>query len=212
MIKLYTYFRSSASYRVRIALNLKGMEYEPEIVHLPSGEQRGEAYRNRNPQGLVPALEDEDGTVLTQSIAIMEYIDEIRPEPPLMPHDMMERGQVRAMSLLIACDIHPLNNLQVLKYLKSDMDQEQDAVDNWYRHWVGRGFTGLEAMVQKYGGTYCFGDQVSMADVCLVPQMFNARRFDTDLGPFPKLVEIDERLRALEAFEKAAPENQPDAQ
>jgi len=210
-MKLYTYFRSSASYRMRIALNLKEVAYEPVYVHLPSGEQRSDAFLETNPQGLVPALE-EDGLTLTQSLAMLEYLDETRPEPPLLPSDPAERAQLRAMAQTIGCEIHPLNNLRVLKYLKDPMGQDQESVNTWYRHWVSLGFEALEAMVAQHGSErYCFGDRVSLADVCLVPQMFNARRFETDLTPYPNLVRIDAYLQGLDAFAKAAPEVQPDA-
>ncbi|MFQ5346600.1 MAG: maleylacetoacetate isomerase [Rhodothalassiaceae bacterium] len=210
-MRLYTYFRSSASFRVRIALNLKGIAYEPAFVHLPKGEQRGNAYRGKNPQGLVPALEDGDA-VLTQSLAIIEYLDETHPEPPFLPADPVGRARVRAMAMVVACDIHPLNNLQVLKYLKDPLGHDQEAIDRWYRHWVSRGFGGLEELVRRHGSEkYCFGDRLSLADICLVPQMWNARRFKTDLTPFPNLVRIDTHLSALPAFAEAAPPAQPDA-
>lgn len=210
-MKLYTYFRSSASFRVRIALALKGLGFEPHYIHLPKGEQKSAAYLGINPQGAVPSLED-DGAVLTQSLAIIEYLDETHPEPPFLPANPVERARVRAMALVIACDIHPLNNLKVLKYLKEPLGHEQTAVDDWYRHWVSQGFAGLETLVQKHGSAHhCFGDRLTLADILLVPQMWNARRFSTDLAPFPHLVRIDTHLQTLEAFARAAPDAQADA-
>ena len=212
MSKLYTYFRSSASYRVRIALNLKGLDYESVFVHLPSGQHKDTDYLERNPQGLTPALETDDGEALTQSLAIIEYLDETHPEPPLLPADALGRARVRAMAQLVACEMHPLNNLRVLKYLKGPLGRDQAAVDAWYGHWVAEGFAALETMAAKFGAAegYCYGDQVSLADLCLVPQMWNARRFDCDLAPYPRLVAIDARLNEIEAFTNAAPEAQPD--
>lgn len=210
MLTLSTYFRSSASYRVRIALGLKGLDYTPDVVWLPSGEQAQPAYRERNPQGLVPLLDD--GNVkLAQSLAIMEYLDEIHPEPPLLPGDAVQRARIRSLSLLVACDMHPLNNLRVLKYLKSEMKQEQDAVDTWYRHWCTEGLTAYEAEVKAHGGQFSCGDQVTMADVCLVPQIANAKRFETDLTPYPLTMAIYERCVALPAFDAAQPSKQPEA-
>ncbi len=210
-MKLFTYFRSSASFRVRIALNLKGIAWEPVFMHLPEGGHKEAAYLEKNPQGLVPALEDGDA-VLTQSLAIIEYLDETHPEPPFLPAAPADRARVRAMALIVACDIHPLNNLQVLKYLKGPLGHDQEAVERWYRHWVSRGFEGLEELVRRHGSeTHCFGDRLSLADICLVPQMWNARRFKTDLSPFPSLVRIDAHLSSLPAFAEAAPEVQPDA-
>lgn len=210
-MKLYTYFRSSASFRLRIALGLKGLPWQPEYVHLPKGEQRAPGYLAINPQGLLPALET-DGAVLTQSLAILEWLDETHPEPPFLPADPVARARVRAMALTIACEIHPLNNLKVLKYLKDPLGQEQEAVDRWYRHWVSEGFAALEAMVATHGSArHCFGATLTLADILLVPQMWNARRFATDLAPFPNIVRIDEHLRTLDAFAQAMPEVQPDA-
>ncbi|RMF08549.1 MAG: maleylacetoacetate isomerase [Alphaproteobacteria bacterium] len=210
MTVLYDYWRSSAAYRVRIALNLKGVSYEQESVNLVSGAQSEAGYRDRiNPQGLVPALVI-GGVALTQSLAIIDYLEETIPEPPLLPEQPAERARVRAMAQVIACDIHPLNNLRVLKYLKGPLGQGQEAVDAWYRHWIQEGFTALER--QTGAGPYLSGDRPGLADICLVPQMYNARRFNVDLDPFSRLVSIDEACRALSAFDKAAPENQPDAQ
>lgn len=210
-MKLYTYFRSSAAFRVRIALGMKGLDYDPAFVQLAEGAQKSADYLAQNPQGLIPSLVS-DGEVLNQSLAIIEYIDETHPEPPLLPADPIDRARVRAMAQLIACDIHPVNNLRILKYLGGPMQQEKGSVDTWYRHWITEGFAALEEMVSRYGATggYCFGSNVTMADCLLVPQMWNARRFGTDMDPFPRLIEIDARLQLIEAFRAAAPENQPD--
>ena len=211
-MKLHTYFRSSAAYRVRIALSLKGLTYESLSKVLVKGEQRTPDYLQLNPQGLVPALEVEGG-VLTQSLAIIEYLDELQPTPPLLPSSAIARAHVRAMALAIACDIHPINNLRVLNYLKQELQQAEASVDTWYRHWITVGFTALEMQVQRHsgGGRYCYADTLSLADVLLVPQMLNARRFKTELGPFPTLVAISTHLETLPAFAAARPEVQPDA-
>lgn len=210
-MKLYTYFRSSAAFRVRIALGLKGLEYQPAFVHLAEGAQKGAEYLALNPQGMLPALET-GGEVLNQSLAIIEYLDETHPEPPLLPAEPLERARVRAMALLIACDIHPLNNLRVMKYLGTAMGQSDEDVAVWYRHWIEQGFAALEEMVNRYGakGGFCFGDSITMVDCLLVPQVWNARRFDTDMSPFPRLTDIDARLQQMDPFRDAAPENQPD--
>jgi maleylacetoacetate isomerase len=213
-VKLYTYFRSSAAYRVRIALNLKGLDFESVPRHLlkDGGEHKHPDFVALNPQGLIPVLVDGD-TVVSQSLAIMEYLEETCPNVPLLPPGAAARSQVRAMAQLIACEIHPLNNLRVLQYLKNRLGQDEASVAQWYRHWIGEGFSALEMLVQRHSvsGRVCFGDRVSMADACLVPQMYNARRFDTDLSPFPALMEVTAHLESLEAFAVAAPENQPDA-
>lgn len=210
MTRLYTYFRSSAAYRVRIALNLKGMDYDAVPVHLvkEGGQQKKPDYLALNPQGLVPAL-DVDGHVLTQSLAIMEYLDETRPSPPLLPADPLGRARVRAIAQAIACDIHPVNNLRVLQYLSATLGVDQGGKDAWYRHWVQIGLAAVEDMLSGEGD-FCHGDQPGLADCCLVPQVFNARRFKCDLSVLPKIVAISERCAALPAFAKAAPENQPD--
>ena len=214
MDRLYTYYRSSAAFRVRIALALKGINYDPVYVHLASGKHNEAAYLAKNPQGLIPAFETADGDVLSQSLAILEYIEEVHPEPPLLPADPVGRARVRAMAQIVACDMHPLNNLRILKYLKGPLGQDQAAIDTWYRHWIATGFASFETMVGKFGakGAYCYGDTVSLADLCLAPQMWNARRFECDLDPYPRLVAIDTRLQALQAFSKAAPENQSDSE
>ena len=213
MMTLYDYWRSSAAYRVRIALNLKGVEYEHRSVDLVAGEQAGEPYRSGvNAQGLVPTLVN--GSVpMTQSLAIIEYLEETIPEPAFLPSDPLERARVRSLAQIVACDIHPLNNLRILKYLKGSLGQDQDAVSAWYRHWVETGFAALEARVKGDGldDAFLSGERPGLADICLVPQMYNARRFEVDLSVYPILVRIDEACRALEPFERAAPENQPDA-
>ncbi len=207
---LYGYWRSSASYRVRIALGLKGLAYETKAIDLAKGAQSGVGFTMLNPQGMVPYLID--GEVgLNQSLAIIEYIDETHPEPPLLPGDAVARARVRAAALAIACDIHPLNNLRVLNYLRGPLAQPQDAVDTWYRHWVETGFAALEEIAEAATGTYLFGDAPTLADVCLVPQMWNARRLQADVARFPKLGAIDKALNALPAFAAARPERQPDA-
>lgn len=211
-MKLYNFFRSSAAFRVRIALNLKGLDYERIAKVFAKNEHRAADYLALNPQGLIPALET-NGTVLAQSLAIIEYLNDLHPQPALLPADPLSRAQVRSMALAIACDIHPLNNLRVLNYLRKELAQNDDGVNTWYRHWVTAGFQGLEQQVTKHSTArrYCFGDTVSLADVCLVPQMYNARRFETDLTAFPTLVAISSHLESLPAFDSARPEAQPDA-
>jgi maleylpyruvate isomerase len=211
-MKLYNYFRSSAAFRARIALNIKGLPCEYVSKALVKNEHRAAEYLAVNPEGLIPALEV-DGTVISQSLAIIEYLNDAHPQPPLLPTDPLARAQVRSMALAIACDIHPLNNLRVLNYLRRDLGQHDDGVNTWYRHWVGEGFRGLEQQVAKHSGArrYCFGDSLSLADVCLVPQMYNARRFNCDLTSFPTLVAISTHLESLPAFDTARPEAQPDA-
>ena len=212
-LRLFSFWRSSAAYRVRIALAVKGLRYEQVATHLGRGAQRAADFVGRNPQGFVPAL-DEDGFVLGESLAIIEYLDETQPEPPLLPAGSRDRAVVRSMAQFIACDIHPLNNLRVLNYLKGPLGQDQDSVNRWYRHWIGEGFAGLEVLARRHSGdgAHLFGASVTLADVCLVPQLYNARRFDTDLTPFPTLVAIGAALAARPAFAAAAPEAQPDAE
>jgi maleylpyruvate isomerase len=213
-MKLYTYAASSAAYRVRIALNIKGLKPEQEFVHLlkDGGQQHSPTYRALNPQELVPTLEV-DGHQLGQSLAIIEYLDETHPKPELLPKDPLGRARVRQIAYAIACDIHPINNLRVRQYLKTVLNVADDAGSAWYRHWIETGFKGIEALL--YGstatGTYCHGDRVTLADICLVPQVANARRFNVPLEAFPTIVRIDEALRKLPAFAAAAPEKQPDA-
>ena len=208
---LYGYFRSSAAYRVRIALNLKGLDYAQQPVSLVKREQRGDDYLALNPQGLVPALLD-NGVLLTQSLAICEYLDEAYPDTAaLLPAAPVLRARVRAVAQSIACDIHPLNNLRVLNYLKAELQQPEDACNSWYRHWVATGFAALEQQLAASAGRYCFGDVPTLADVCLLPQVFNARRFAVDMAPYPLLAAIADRLGALPAFAAAHPSQQPDA-
>jgi maleylacetoacetate isomerase len=211
-VKLYTYFRSSAAYRVRIALNLKGLPYEMVPIHLTKdgGYQRKPEFVALNPQMRVPALALSSGDVLTQSLAIIEYLDDIHPEPPLLPPDALARAHVRAIAQAVACDIHPLNNLVVLQYLKRTLKHEQTEIDAWYHHWVIEGFKAIETMIAP--SPYACGSQVSLADVCLVPQVFNARRLKVPLAAFPKIVAAETTCLKLPAFDKARPENQPDAE
>jgi len=210
-VKLYSFFRSSAAYRTRIALNLKGIAYETVSVHLTKGGGRQFApeYRVINPQARVPALVV-DGGVLTQSLAIIEYLDETHPEPPLLPSDPIARAHVRAIAQAIACDIHPLNNTSPLFYLKNTLKHDQETINAWYAHWVTVGFAAIEALLRP--GPYAYGAQVGLADVCLVPQVANARRFNVPLDQFPKIVAVDAACLKLPAFDKARPENQPDAE
>lgn len=212
-LTLYDYWRSSAAYRVRIGLNLKGLSYDAVPVNLMPGveEQLSDAYRAKNPQGRVPMLESERGS-LTQSLAILEWVDETYANPPFLPLGPWQRAKVRAFALAIACDIHPLNNTSVLARLKSQFAAGDAAIGEWYRHWISVGFAALEAQLAEQPGTpFAFGEAPTLADICLVPQVANARRFKTDLAPFPRLVAIDERARAHPAFFAAAPEQQKDA-
>ena len=209
---LYTFFRSSAAYRVRIAFNLKGLNYETVGIHLQKdgGQNRRPEFRAVNPQMRVPALKLPSGEVLTQSLPIIEYIDEIHPQPPLLPRDPVERARVRALAQLIACDIHPLNNVAPLRYLKNQLGQDQAKIDAWYHHWILEGFEAIEAMVEP--GPYAFGAAVTLADICLVPQVANARRFKVPLERFTKIVAVDAACGKLAAFDQARPERQPDAE
>ncbi len=211
-MKLYSYFRSSAAYRVRIALNLKGIPYEMAAIHLTKdgGRQHTSEFRAINPQARVPALELAKGEVLTQSLAIIEYLDEIHPEPPLLPPDALGRAKARAIAQLIACDIHPLNNLIALQYLKRQLKHEQTEIDTWYHHWINEGFSALEPLLDP--APYACGTRVTIGDICLVPQLANARRLKVPLEKFPKIVAVDAACQKLPAFEKARPENQPDAE
>ncbi len=214
MLQLYTYFRSSASYRVRIALHLKGLPFESVPIHLlkDGGVQHSDAYRHLNPAELVPTLVD-GGAALGQSLAIMEYLDETHPEPALLPRDALGRARVRALAQTIACEIHPLNNLRVLQYLERDLKLDEATKADWYRHWITLGFTALEAMLASSSdtGVFCHGDTPGLADCCLVPQVANSRRFDTPLEAFPTIRRIEEACLALPAFQRAAPQVQPDA-
>ncbi|MGY6565248.1 MAG: maleylacetoacetate isomerase [Halomonadaceae bacterium] len=213
MTTLYGYFRSSAAFRVRIALNLKGLDYDQVPVNLVKGEQRDKDNLARNPQGLVPILETDDGIQLSQSLAICEYLEERHPEPALLPADAEGRARVRSLAQLVACEIHPLNNLKVLKYLVHELKLDEAAKLAWYRHWIAEGFTALEARLanEPATGEFCHGDSPSLADLCLVPQVFNAERFECDLSAYPTIRRIAERCRAMDAFAKAAPGAQPDA-
>lgn len=202
---LFDYWRSSASYRVRIALNLKGLTFETVSVDLRAGEQQGEGYRRRNPQGLVPMLQVGEDRI-AQSLAIIDYLDARFPEPPLLPHAASERAHVLSLALSIACDVHPLNNLRVLNYLKNELGQGEEARDAWYAHWVTEGLRALEATAAPRSGRFLFGDEPSLADVCLVPQLYNARRFDVPLDAFPLLTRIEAEANKLEAFDAAHPD------
>ncbi len=215
MLTLYSYFRSSASYRLRIALALKGLAHETVAVHLlkGGGEQHQPAFRAVNPAGLVPVLQDGD-TVLTQSLAIMEYLDEAYPELPLLPKDLLGRARVRALALTIACDVHPLGNLRVLNYVGDTLGAGEEGRKAWASHWIALGFEAFEEVLSRPGaptGPFCHGDTPGMADCCLVPQVFNARRFGLDLAPYPTVQRITEHCEALAPFVKAHPANQADA-
>lgn len=214
-MKLYSYFRSSAAYRVRIALNLKGLGYEYAGVHLlrDGGQQLKPEYRALNPDGIVPTLVDGDD-VLTQSLAIIEYLDETHPEPPLLPRNPSDRAFVRSVALAVACEIHPIDNLRVLKYLKHQLKVPDEAKDAWYRHWIETGFASLEKRLagDRRVGALTFGDTPTIADLCIVPQVFNARRFDIDLSPYPTIERIADNANQIDAFQRAAPAQQPDAE
>jgi maleylacetoacetate isomerase len=212
-MKLYSYFRSSASYRVRIALALKGLSFEYAAVHLlkDGGQQRSSAYRSLNPDCLVPTLED-GPHLLTQSLAIVEYLNELHPEPPLLPSNPADRAYVRSVALQVACEIHPVNNLRVLQYLKNTFDITEEQKSEWYRHWVHVGLTSLEARLchDERAKDFVFGSTPSMADISLIPQVWNARRFSIPLDSYPTVVRIAENAMALDAFKKVEPANQPD--
>lgn len=211
-MKLFEYFRSSAAYRVRIALNLKSIAYEHSGVNLLKGEDSSIAYNGINPQGLVPALEH-DGQILTQSLAICEYLDEVNPEPPLLPGSALDRAKIRALAQAIACDIHPVDNLRVLKYLTATLGVSEKDKLTWYRHWVIEGFNGIEPLLSNGSdsGHFCHGNSATLADLCLIPQVFNARRFEVDLSPYPRIRAIEKHCLEQDAFAKARPEVQPDA-
>ncbi|WP_306016692.1 maleylacetoacetate isomerase [Oceanicaulis sp. MMSF_3324] len=209
---LHGYFRSGTSYRTRLALNWKGVPFEYVGVNLVEGEQHSDAYKAKNPQGLVPALEV-DGVMLTQSVAILEWIEETFPDRPLLPADPIQRARVRAFAAAIGCDIHPLQNLRILKKAREISGDDPEAGPAWARHWIATGFDALETLAEQADGRngFVFGDGPTLAEIYLLPQMFNARRFGVDLAPYPRLVAADEAARALPEFERAAPENQPDA-
>jgi len=211
-VKLYTYFRSSAAFRVRIALNLKGLAYEPVFVHLAKGEHRRPEYASVNPQALVPTLVLDDGTRLNQSLAIIEYLDDAVPQKPLVPKDRLARARVRSLSYLVASEIHPLNNLRTLQHLKRALGQSEEQIATWYRHWIADGLAKLEAELADNKGKFCHGDAPTMADCCLVPQIFNARRYDSDLAPYPATMRVFDACMKLEAFDRAQPAKQPDAE
>ena len=211
-MKLYNYFRSSASFRVRIALNLKGLAYDYVPVHLAKGEQKQPEFAALTAEGLVPLLELDDGQRLTQSMAIIEYLDETHPQPALLPADAAGRARVRALSQIVACEIHPLNNLRVLKYLVNDLKASDDAKNAWYKHWVRLGLQSYEARLAERPGTYSHGDAPTLADCCLVPQIFNAQRFDCDLSGLPRTMAVFDACMQLNAFQKAQPSACPDAE
>ena len=207
-MKLYSYFRSSAAYRVRIAMNLKAVDYDFAPVNLLQSEQQSDTYTSLNPEGLVPSLETGQG-ILSQSLAILEWLEEQYPLPPILPEDPWQRAQARSFAYAISCDIHPVNNLRILKYLQGEMGQRDENKNRWYQHWINTGFTALE---QKVGGSdYCCSNCPGIADICLIPQVFNALRFSVDMSLYPKLHSIYQRCNELNAFMDAAPENQPDA-
>lgn len=214
-MKLYSFFRSSASYRVRIALNLKGIAYEQAAIHLRrgGGEQFGAAYRALNPQALVPALED-GGKILTQSLAIIEYLEEKQPQPALLPKDPADKAVVRSMAMIVACEVHPIQNLRVLNYVKKEYNQTDEQVNRWAQHWIDLGLSALEEMLaaQPKRGKYCWGNAPTLADICLVPQLGNARRYGCDLARYSNILAIEKNCMALPAFIDAAPEKQPDAE
>ena len=213
-MKLYGYFRSSAAFRVRIALNLKGIAYERTSIHLRKNEQRNADYLALNPQGLVPALDD-NGKILTQSLAIIEYLDETHPKPPLLPGDAAARARLRSLAEAVACDIHPIDNLRVLRYLAKPLGHDEKTVEAWFNHWIKTGFDGIERILAGDGkaGKFCQGDAPTVADICLVPQVFNARRYPSfDMTPYPAIQRIFGNCMKLDAFERAQPDKQPDAE
>ena len=211
-MKLYGYFRSSASYRVRIALAHKGLAHEAEYVSLPKGEHQADRFRAVNVQGLVPALED-GGRVFIQSLAIIEYLEERYPKPPLLPASPADRAYVRAASQIVACEIHPLNNTRTLKHLRKTFRLDEDGINAWYRHWIAEGLAMLEGYLNRERrlGKYCYGDMVTMADCCLVPQVFNAKRYECDLAPYPTIARIFDECMLIDAFSSTEPARQPDA-
>jgi len=210
-MKLYSYYRSSAAYRVRIALNLKSLPYDYVGVNLLHNEQKSDNYMARNPQGLLPALELDNGEMLAQSIAILEWLEETCPAPALLPEDALLRARVRSLVNNIACDIHPLNNLSIMNYLRTELGASDESVAHWYRHWVDRGFTAIEQSLTHSMGKCCFGDEPSLADVCLIPQAYNAVRFKVPMETYPNICSVVQHCNSLEAFARAAPEAQPDA-
>ncbi|MEC9022070.1 MAG: maleylacetoacetate isomerase [Pseudomonadota bacterium] len=211
-MKIFGYFRSSAAFRLRIAMNFKGLNYDYNLVNLQSGDHLREDFKRINPQGRVPAI-DIEGNILTQSLAIIEYLDEVYPTPPLLPSDPLGKAKVRGIAGLIACDIHPLNNLAVLNYLRDQLTAEEEARLAWYRHWVKEGFDGLELMLSANveTGQFCFGDTPTVADICLVPQVVNAKRFNCNLACYPTITRIFKECMDLSQFADADPMNQPEA-
>ncbi len=211
-MKLFDYFRSSAAYRVRIALNLKGLPYEHASINLLKGEEASESYHETNPQNLVPTLEHA-GQILTQSMAICEFLDETHPEPSILPGTALERAQIRALAQAVSCDIHPINNLRVLKYLTANLGITEEQKITWYKHWVIEGFSAIESLLASSPSavTYCHGTTPTLADICLIPQVFNARRFKVDMTPYPIINQVEEQCLLLPAFARAKPESQPDA-
>ena len=210
-MKLYTYFRSSAAFRVRIAMNLKSLAYDTAFVHLAKGEHRAAAYGAINPQSLLPTLDD-GGALLTQSLAIIEYLEETHPAPPLLPGNALARARVRSLSMLIACEIHPVNNLRILQHLKRALGQTEEQVNAWYRHWIADGLAKFEADLAKAPGKFCHGDSPTMADCCLVPQVFNAQRYKCDTTQYPQTMRAFAECMKLDAFDRAQPSKQPDAE
>lgn len=214
-LTLYTYFRSSAAYRVRIALNLKGLKPDQRFIHLlkDGGQQHGEGYKAINPQGVVPTLID-NGHVIGQSLAIIEYLEETHPEPPLLPKNALARARVRQIAYAIACDIHPVNNLRVLQHLKREFGASEDQRTDWQRHWIALGFAAVETLLTQSSetDTYCHGNAPTLADICLIPQMANARRVKLDFTPYPTLARIEQTALAHPAFVAAQPMEQPDAE
>jgi maleylacetoacetate isomerase len=212
-MKLYDFHRSSAAFRVRIALNLKRLPAERTFIHLRRNDQSAPAYLALNPQGLVPTLED-DGQIFTQSLAIIEYLDETHPEPALLPGHPGDRARVRALAQLIACDIHPIDNLRVLRYLANPLGHDETTIRQWFNHWIATGFAALEEFLAEDGqtGEFCHGDTPGLADICLVPQVFNARRYTLEMTPYPTIQRLFENCMRVDAFEAARPENQPDAE
>jgi maleylacetoacetate isomerase len=210
-MKLYGYFRSSAAFRLRIAANLKRLDYDNAFVHLRRGEQAQPGFRGVNPQGLVPALEI-DGQTLIQSLPIIEYLDETHPEPPLLPPDPAGRARVRGLAAIVACDIHPINNLRVLRYLQRPLGHDHAAIETWYNHWIAEGFAALERLLagDDRTGRFCHGDRPGLADIALVPQVVNSERYRLDLGPYPTITRIFETCMTLDAFAAAHPQQQPD--
>jgi maleylacetoacetate isomerase len=211
-MKLYGFFRSSAAFRVRIALNLKQLPYETVAIHLRRNEQANPQYRALNPQGLVPTLEDDDGRRLIQSLAIIEYLDEVHPASPLLPPGAADRARVRALAAIVACDIHPINNLRVLRYLAHTLGHDEAAIGVWYNHWIDAGFAALEPLVaaDRRTGAFCHGDSPGLADVVLVPQVVNAERYQLDMAPYPTIARIYRTCMTLAPFAAAHPDNQPD--